>query len=67
MDLTEIYRVWKDTAFRDKDMRRVFEREISPMKVAFLIEENAMLKAVLARDEELYPKTEAVIARDKEL
>ena len=38
MDIEEVYAIWKDTEFKDKDMKKSFEREITAQAVIKLIE-----------------------------
>lgn len=37
MGIEEVYAIWEDTEFKDKDMKRSFEREISTQTVIELI------------------------------
>ena len=47
MNITQTYQIYKNSGFKDKDMRRAFHRESTPTVVAGLIEELAALKAML--------------------
>ena len=40
MRLKELYEIWKDSDFKDKDMQKAFERAISTSSVIALIKEN---------------------------
>lgn len=38
MDIEKVYAIWKDTEFKDKDMKKSFEKEITTQAVIKLIE-----------------------------
>jgi len=42
--MIKAYNIYKDSEFKDLDMKRVFERSITPSKVIDLIEENKTLR-----------------------